>query len=156
LALGTEIPLEGFDSPVLTLSPDGRYLAYVGRSSTGTLLFLRETGNETIAPVAGTEGAIYAFFSPDSRWLGFLTNDKLKKVALAGGAPMPLCDARQPVSATWTRGDVILFGEDEGEEVSRVSADGGRSTVVVPARESGRYVFSQALPDGRAVLMTSW
>ena len=156
LALGTQTPLEGFDSPAVALSPDGRRLVYVGQNASGTMLFQRDLAGATIAPIAGTEGAIYAFFSPDSRWLGFLTNDKMKKTSVDGGAPVTLCEATAPLSASWMLNDTIYFGEDEGTRVSRVSAAGGRVEVVIPVREGARTVFSQALPDGRAVFMTAW
>ena len=156
LALGTVIPLEGFDSTVVALSPDGRHLAYVGQSPSGTVLYLRDTGGFDVTSVAGTEGAIYPFFSPDSRWLGFLTNDKVKKISLEGGAPVTLCDARVPVRASWTPDDAIYFAEDEGSRLSRVGAAGGSATVVVPAPADRRVMFSQTLPAGKEALATTW
>ncbi len=155
LALGSLMPQQSFDSPVVALSPDGRRLAYVGQSPSGNMLYLREMGALTVQPVAGTEGAIYAFFSPDSRWLGFLTSDKVKKVSLDGGVPSTLCDAVVPVSASWTRDDAIYFSEMEGGRISRVSAAGGGPTVVAPPFASKRK-FSQILPDGKSALMTAW
>jgi hypothetical protein len=152
LALGIQVPLTGFDSPVIALSRDGRYLAYVGQSPSGTMLYLRESGALTVRPVTGTEGAIYAFFSPDTRWLGFLTNDKVKKVPLHSGAPSILCDARQPIRASWTLDDTIYFIDVYGGRISRVAAAGGGPTVVAAASGS----FSQVLPNGEWALMTNW
>ena len=94
LALGTRIPQLGFDSPALAVSPDGRRLAYIAESPTGTLVYVRDLGGTSVSPVPGTEGAIYAFFSPDGRSLGFLTDDRVKKVALDGTAPITLSDSR--------------------------------------------------------------
>ena len=71
LALGTQIPLEGFDSPVLALSPDARRLAYVGQSASGTMLCMRDVASLTTTPVAGTEGAIYAFSRPTAAGSAF-------------------------------------------------------------------------------------
>ena len=36
-------------------------------------------------PLAGTEGALHPFFSPDGRALGFLTNDKVKTYSFVAG-----------------------------------------------------------------------
>ena len=36
-------------------------------------------------PLAGTEGALAPFFSPDSRWIGFFAEGKLKKIPVSGG-----------------------------------------------------------------------
>ncbi len=146
LALGVHIPQIGFESPILALSPDGRQLVYVGLTASGTILYLRDLARVDVRPIAGTEGAIYAFFSPDGRWLGFLTNDKVKKVALDGGAPVVLCDARVPIRATWTDQDTIVFQEDQGYRLSRVPADGGAA---VPVPTSLTLAgFSHALPGG--------
>lgn len=96
LALGAHVPTFGVERGALALSPDGRKLAYVGQSSSGTQLYLRDLAAHDVTPIGGTEGALSAFFSPDSRWIGFLTNDKVKKVPGAGGAPVTLCHASDP------------------------------------------------------------
>jgi hypothetical protein len=43
--------------------------------------------------LAGTEGTVPAFWSPDSRYIAFQSAGKLKKVGVAGGPPQTLCDA---------------------------------------------------------------
>ena len=151
LALGSHIPLVGFDSNVLAVSPDSRYLAYVGQSSSGTMLYLRELAAAEVTPLAGTEGAIHAFFSPDGRWLGFLTDDKVKKVALNGGAPITIADAHEPVRARWTGDDAIYFTEHYGNRLSRVAAAGGTPQPVGPAEDNSSK-FSDVFPDGKWAL----
>jgi Tol biopolymer transport system component len=153
LALGTHIPLVGFDSNVVALSSDSRYLAYVGQSASGTMVYLRELAGSDVTPLAGTTGAIHAFFSPDGRWLGFLTNDKVKKIALNGGAPITIADAREPVRARWTRDDTIYFSEYYGMRLSRVAAGGGTPTPIGPSDDAARS-FSDVLPDGKWALRT--
>jgi serine/threonine protein kinase/Tol biopolymer transport system component len=143
-------------SGTVALSPDGRRLAYLGQSASGTMVYLRDVGGFTVTPVAGTEGAIDAFFSPDSRWLGFLTTDKVKKVSFDGGAPVTLCNASAPARASWTRDNAIYFDENPGAagQISRVAASGGTPTLAVPASGEARRTFNQMLPDGRAALVT--
>jgi Tol biopolymer transport system component/tRNA A-37 threonylcarbamoyl transferase component Bud32 len=146
LALGVQIPQIGFEGPILALSPDSSSLVYVGQTSSGTMLYLRDLASERVLPLRGTDGAIFPFFSPDGRWVGFLTNDKVKKVQLDGDGPITLCDARVPVRATWTDENTIYFQEDQGYRLSRVSAEGGPA---VPVTTSMRVAgFSQALPGG--------
>jgi eukaryotic-like serine/threonine-protein kinase len=152
LALGSQIPLSGYNSPVVSLSPEGRYLAYVGKSGSGTALYLRDMATGEVRAIAGTEGAIYAFFSPDEKWLGFLTNDKVKKVFLDGSAPITLCEARIPVLAWWTDPDIIYFTQYEATQVARVSAEGGTPVTVLAADDIGLDTFSDVLPDGRWML----
>jgi eukaryotic-like serine/threonine-protein kinase len=140
----------------IALSPDGRRLAYVGRSTSGTMAYLRDMQSLTVAPVPGTEGVTSLFFSPDGRWLGLLTADKVKKVAVDGGSPITLCNARNPRRATWAHDDQIYFDENPGAAgyVSRVAASGGEPVVVIPASGEGRRTFSQMMPDGRTALMS--
>jgi eukaryotic-like serine/threonine-protein kinase len=157
LALGSHIPLVGYNSPAVSLSPSGRYLAYVGTSGAETILYLRNMGTGEIQPIAGSEGAIYSFFSPDERWLGFLTNDKVKKIGIPGGAPTTLCEARTPVQAWWTRTNIIYFTEYEVRQVSRISADGGGSPASVipsPTGLTGLSYYSDILPDEKWILAT--
>ena len=86
LALGTQYPVIGFESPALALSPDGRHLVYVGQSESGTRLYHRDLSRfEDPQPIAGTEGAVFTFFSPNSSLIGFLTQDRVKTVGLDGG-----------------------------------------------------------------------
>jgi serine/threonine-protein kinase len=154
LALGSQAAAIGFDGSLIALSSDGSHLAYVGKSLSGTMVYLRDVGGSSVRPVAGTEGAVYAFFSPDSKSLGFLTIDKVKKVSLDGGPPVTLSDARSVIRATWTRDNAIYFAESEGSRLSRIPAVGGGVPTVIlslPIRES----ISHVLPDGNAALVTS-
>jgi serine/threonine protein kinase/Tol biopolymer transport system component len=163
LALGSHIPAVGHDSPVVALSPDGTHVAYVGQSGVRTMLYLRRVASTEVRQVGGSEGAIYPFFSPDGQWIGFLTDDKVKKVSVQGGEPIALCDASTPLQAWWTQNDVIHFSENEGNQLSRVSAEGGRATSVINTGTiskvtSKRYsrFFSDVLPGGKSVMTTSW
>lgn len=153
LALGTRIPRAGFDSTALALSPDGRVLAYVGQAATGTLLYLRDLSDAAVMPVAGTEGAISPFFSHDGRWLGFLTDTHVKKVALGGGVPVTVCEAQTPVRARWTRDDTIYFSTDYGLGLWRIAGTGGRPERV-DQPDSSFTRFSDVSLDGRWALRT--
>ncbi len=154
LGLGSNVPLIGYDSPVIALSPDGSYLAYVAKSGAGTMLYAREMASGEIRPVPGTEGAIYAFFSPDNQWIGFLTGDKVKKVALQGGAAITLCEARIPTLAWWPRQGTIYFTQEEAQQVSRVPALGGAPELAAEASKAGVRFFTDVLPDGTSFLAT--
>jgi serine/threonine protein kinase len=92
-------PVEGalFTSNLnpLALSPDGKTLVYVGVTNGRQQLFVRRLDRNEVRPIPGTDGAWWPFFSPDGLEVGFFDSleHKLKKVALAGGAPRVLCDA---------------------------------------------------------------
>ncbi len=146
---GGPVPQIGFDSLALALSPDGTKLVYVGSSAEGKRLFLRAVDSFEIEPISGTEGAIFPFFSPDGNWVGFLTDNQVKKVSLQGGAPVTLCDARTPVRADWTRTDVIHFTEDQASTLTQVPSAGGPPSQVA---KLFRGQFHQVLPGGKSAL----
>ena len=50
------------------------------------LLWRRPIDDVTAQALAGTEDAQDPFWSPDSRWIGFFAEGKLKKIPAAGGA----------------------------------------------------------------------
>ena len=163
LALGSRVPLHGFDSPAVALSPDGIRLAYVGQSQSEPMLYLRELASGEITPLVGTEGAIHAFFSPDGQWIGFLTNRQVKKVSVVSQVVTTLADATTPVQAWWNESDVIYFSEFQGGLLSRVPADGSeRSSPIIDEFLLGllgseiEAKFSDVLPGGQSVLATKW
>ena len=163
LALGAEVPSLGFDNPAIAISPDGTLLVYVGKTETGTMLYLREMAKDDVRALSDTDGAIQPFFSPDGAWIGFLTNDRVKKVSIQTGAVLTLADANMPVQGWWTDSDVIYFSEEQGGILSRVPADGsaGSSRVsdqplvdILGTRLDAKY--SDVLPGGDEVLATKW
>jgi eukaryotic-like serine/threonine-protein kinase len=103
----------------------------------------------------GTEGGYYPFWSPDSRWIGFFTADRLRKIAAAGGPVQTICETSVGRAATWNRRNVILFSSvNNGREVHRVSAGGGIS-VAVTKRQGGKessHYWPWFLPDGEHFL----
>jgi len=101
-----------------------------------------------------TEDATYPFWSPDSRYIGFFAQGKLKKIAASGGPAQSLCDAASARGGSWNRQDVILFSQvgNSGQVIQRVSAAGGAAADVFKTKGSFRYpVF---LSDGRHFLYT--
>jgi len=143
-----------FAGPV-AVSPDGRKLAFVARTAEGTdLLWVRPLDAPSAQSLAGTEGAFYPFWSPDSQVLGFFAGGKLKTVAAAGGPVLTLCDASGPRGATWSSGDTILFSLTWGG-VRSVPASGGLpvlTTKLDASQKETSHRWPYALPDGRHFL----
>jgi Tol biopolymer transport system component len=104
----------------------------------------------------GTQDASFPFWSPDGRFLGFFAEGKLKKIDLAGGPALTLCDATDGRGGSWNQNDVILFAPARaGSSLFRVSAAGGTPVPVtkldVKAGEIS-HRFPWFLPDGRHFL----
>ncbi len=151
---------EGSGSGV-ALSPDGLLLVYVASTGPGTKqLFLRRLDQlDDAQPIAGTEGALDPFFSPDSQWIGFFTPGKLKKVAVLGGSPITLCDIAIPLGASWADDGHIVFSSQFRQGVKRISVAGGPVEDLMDESfmESQGFiavVLPVILPGGRSVLFT--
>ncbi len=141
---------------VLALSPNGRYLVYTGMGQPGRQLWLRGIDQLQARPIAGTEDARHPFFSPDGAWIGFWAQNKIKKVALAGGPPLTVADAPTMRGASWGPGDVIVFANLNGP-LFRVSAAGGAIDTVTrldTARVEISHRWPEIMPGGRAALFT--
>ena len=144
------------------LSPDGTLLAFVGVSEEGSALWIRPLDSLTPERLAGTEGAEYPFWSPDSRFLAFFAGGKLKKIDVSGGPPQTLCDAPRGRGGTWAEDDegrgVIVFAPTQRSPLHRVSSAGGESLPVTRLSDEGdtrNHRQPRFLPDGRRFLYLS-
>ncbi len=148
-------PLEGanvFELPAI--SPDGRTLAFVARTTGTRQIWVRPLDSQMAKPLVGTEYPDLMFWSPDSQSIAFLSGGKLKKIALSGGAPVNLCDTSSLSWGTWNRDGVILFAEGAAG-IKRISANGGAITGVTTvdvARGETAHRNPFFLSDGRHFL----
>src|SRR5271165_5444867 len=118
----TMLPASG--PPVL--SPDGTQLAFTARDDKSkVLLYVRPLASSTAQPLPGTEDAMYPFWSPDSREIGFFVPGKLKKINANGGPPQTLCDSVSGRGGTWSSQGVIVFSPSTTQALLRVSTAGG-------------------------------
>jgi len=139
------------------LSPDGRHLAFVAALDGKYSVWVRDLDSLVARPLPGTDGAFYPFWSPDSRTIAFFTNDKLKKVEIAGGPALTLCGAVSARGGTWSKNDVILFGANNSTTF-RVAASGGSaiaSTTLDGTSGETSHRFPWFLPDGHHFLYTA-
>jgi serine/threonine protein kinase/WD40 repeat protein len=144
--------------PPIALSPDGRYLAYVAIHNSVQQLYVRSIDSYAAKPLGGTEGAGYPFFSPDSEWVGFFAAGKLKKVTIAGGTVLSLCDSGGVAGATWGSDNTIVFSPSPNSGLFRVLATGGKPqalTTVDRAKGETSHRWPQFMPGGKALLFTA-
>jgi Tol biopolymer transport system component len=144
------------------VSPDGRYLVFAAAAgSAKPSLWLRPIDSLSVRVLPGTESGNFPFWSPESKSIAFFATDgKLKRVDIAGGAPLVLCDATlafgdglAAAGGAWSREGVILFGSVSG--LQRVAASGGVPALLTKAdasRQEFAHGFPQFLPDGKRFL----
>jgi serine/threonine protein kinase/Tol biopolymer transport system component len=142
-------------STQLAMSPDGKQVAFVaavpGRAAR---LWVREISSTEPHALTGTDDASYPFWSFDGKSIGFFARGKLKRIDVAGGEPLELCDVgANPRGGAWNQAGVIVFSRDANSGLSQVSAQGG-TPATLRALGSGdhSYRWPSFLPDGRRFL----
>jgi hypothetical protein len=145
------------DLAAAAMSPDGRLVTYVVERGSATQLLLRRLDELAPVPVPATANALSPFFSPDSQWIGFFADGKLKKVPVAGGPAVTICDAGGGFGATWGDDGTIVFAPEAGSALQRVSGTGGepaRATTLDVARGEFSHRWPEFLPGSSQVLFT--
>jgi Tol biopolymer transport system component len=152
---GAEFVLGGSRAGPVEISPNGRHLVFVASKGGQNMLWIRSLDALEARPLTGTNGAYCPFWSPDSRHVGFFAQGKLKKIPLAGGPALTLCDAPDGRGGTWSQDNDIVFAGDFSDSLWRVSAAGGEPTQVTKldkSRKEETHRFPHFLPDGRHFL----
>ena len=142
-----------------TISPDGKFLALIAMRDGHSQLWLRRVDKVDAQPIAGSDYATYPFWSPDSHYIGFFADDKLKKVDVSGSAVTDICPAGNlNFGASWSPRGVIVFST-LGDVLKQVPENGG-----TPERVPGLPLASDAighqwpvfLPDGIHFVYLEW
>jgi len=142
-------------APALALAENGRRLAYVAVQDGTRALFVRDFDDVVARPLAGTQDADQPFFSPDGRWIAFFAESKLKKVAVAGGAPIVLTAVANPRGGTWLPDNTIIFAPSPASVLMRIPAEGGKAepaSTLDRSLNEASHRWPHALPGGEAVL----
>jgi len=148
------------DAPMV--SPNGRFLAFVATLNGSNSLWVRDLSSLAARPLPGADGVDIGgepFWSPDSRYLAFFANGKLKKISVTGGPVLSLCDAALGRGGSWSQNDVIVFAPNDRSGLFLVPAAGGTATAVTEldrASSETSHRLPWFLPDGRRFLYTAW
>jgi Tol biopolymer transport system component/predicted Ser/Thr protein kinase len=143
---------------LFSVSPDGREVVFPATVGGKSSLWVRSLDSLTARPLAGTDGAAYPFWSPDSRSVGFFADGKLKRIELASSSVVTLCDAGPGRGASWSPNGVIIFAPGALTGISRVFEAGGTATPVTvldAAAGENAHRYPWFLPDGRHFLYTA-
>ena len=137
----------------LALSPDGKLLAFT--ADTGGVLWIRALDGTAAQPSTVGGDAALPFWSPDSRFVAFFSDGKLKQVDSAGGMIQTICDAEAGGGGSWGPDGTILFAPTSASALYRVSASGGQPVAVTKldaSRHETYHRYPFFLPDGRHFL----
>jgi eukaryotic-like serine/threonine-protein kinase len=145
----------GPTAPYVSVSPDGRSVAFVTQTDDNTRIWVRSIDSLEAHPLTGTEGVSTGgatpFWSPDSRSIGFFAQGKLKRIDAVGGPIQTLGDAGGGRGGTWNRDGMIVFDSGATGALKSMSAGGGRPeaiTTLDSSRQELGHVWPYFLPDG--------
>ena len=155
--LGADVSLATGTSASLALSPDGNTLAFIGNVSGKWQLYVRPLSQLQATPLAGTEGATDPFFSPDGQWIAFFATNKLKKISVAGGGVVTLCDSGNGRGGDWGDDDNIVFSQNAYADIGlqHVFSTGGKVEPLTKPAQGEVHRWPQILPGAKAIVYTS-
>jgi hypothetical protein len=145
-------------SNIVAISPDGRHLAFIASAAgQASQVWIRSLETLEARPVEATTGVSgIPFWSPDSRFVTFIAQGKLRKIAVTGGPAFSLCNVQGPLrGGFWNQDDKIVFATPGG--LFQVASSGGApAPLTQPSFQSiAAPAFPSALPDGRHFLFTN-
>ena len=134
------------------LSPDGTMIAYVN----GNKLWIRDLDRTTPREAPDSEDASRPFWSPQSDYLGYWTDDTLKKMPAQGGRSITILEKSTGgrfSRAAWGADGVIVYSTPSG--LMRVSDRGGEPGWLIQPDTTQGWVGVEGLhflPDGNGLL----
>lgn len=140
--------LEG-EEATIALSPDGTRIVFSIRRNGIQQLAIRSLDQAGATPIAGSEGGIDPFFSPDGQWIGFFNSSNLMKAPVQGGGAVPVCHSTNSLGGSWGDNGNIIVGGPSG--LWSCSATSGANQQVV---DGGYQQFPQVLPGSSSILFT--
>ena len=147
----------GFDAGPVVVSPDGKTLAFSAVDDKGhTSLWVRPLNAQQATMLPTTEDAATPFWSPDSHYLAFIADRKLKTIGVSGGDAQTLTDDVHGDGGDWSPAGIILFCKQNFGPIWEIPASGGQ---VSPATRLNKDEISNEypsfLPDGQHFLYVS-
>ncbi|HET9942509.1 MAG TPA: protein kinase [Terriglobia bacterium] len=156
-SLATEARLELNTPPTtepvsLAISPDGQKIVYVAGSE-GQSLWVRPL-DSVAQPLAGTDGATYPFWSPDSRSIGVFAQGKLKRINTVTGFVDTLATATAGRGGAWGPDGTIIFSASPSSPILRLPSGGGDPVAITQLEllGHGSHRYPRFFPDGRHFL----
>jgi Tol biopolymer transport system component len=144
----------------LAISPDGSVIVFAAYGEDRkTQLYLRRLGSFESTLIPGTEDGGSPFFSPDSEWLGFVADFKLKKILLRGGSAVVVTEPAAAVGGWWADDNTIYYLKAFTSGLYAIPAAGGQPRQVTQpgsTPDDRAHVWPNTLPGGSGVIFTVW
>ncbi|MCX6562565.1 MAG: serine/threonine-protein kinase [Candidatus Aminicenantes bacterium] len=114
-------------NPSLIFSPDGESVAFNYEVDGITTAFQRPIRELDQKPLGGVKSLGAPVYSPDGRWVVMvdMMDQALKKIAIDGGAPVPLTGTDMFGRGDWGKDGYIYFTERYPGAIQRIPENGG-------------------------------
>ncbi len=136
----------------VSISPNGRWVAFVADSEGKRRVYVRSLDQLEVRPLPGTDRAYSPFWSPDSRFIAFFAEGKLRRVEATGGPVQTICDVpARDTAGSWGADGTIIFmsyREKAPGVLYQVNAAGG-SPVATLERADLELLWVSFLPNSR-------
>src|SRR5215471_2511442 len=153
--VGTDYFFSGDSAGFPVISPEGDRVAFVATDEhAARLLWIRSLLDGSVRSLPGTDGAMFPFWSPDGKQIGFFTEGQLRRVAINGGLPTDVTGANSARGGSWGKDDIIIFTPGTQQAIYKVPASGGTAQQVTKV-DSARHTTHRwpfFLPDGNHFL----
>jgi len=153
--VGTDYFFSGDSAGFPVISPEGDRVAFVATDEhAARLLWIRSLLDGSVRSLPGTDGAMFPFWSPDGKQIGFFTEGQLRRVAINGGLPTDITGANSARGGSWGKDDIIIFTPGTQQAIYKVPASGGTAQQVTKV-DSARHTTHRwpfFLPDGNHFL----
>ena len=145
------------------ISHNGKLIFFDGIDSTGnSVLLLRPVNSNKVkqfkkvmAQNIFASGGLYPFWSYDDKYVYYFYESKLKKLNVASGSEVDICDALLGRGGTINKNGDIVFAPKATGGLYLVSANGGTPRQIVKpdsANSEESFRFPYFLPDGKHFL----
>jgi Tol biopolymer transport system component len=148
----TETPLRRFtlttdEAPLsVSISPNGQHVAYLTGGRGDRVLWVQDLDQHQPRTIVGPDDIKRQFmsWSPDSQFVGFLSQGALKKVAVSGGPVVTLAETSPAAfQSAWTPdGESVIFNSAAG--LYKVPSRGGQAELWLEAEQEGFFATSPA------------
>jgi Tol biopolymer transport system component len=136
----------------LTISPDGKYISFIGVDSAGNeKLWVRPVNSLTARSLANASTEAYPFWSPDSKAIAYFDKSQLMKVSLDAGTSLPICDVSSGRGGSWSPNGTIVISPNPAGGLYKVPSSGGKPEEIIKADTSNKILslrWPHFLPDG--------
>jgi eukaryotic-like serine/threonine-protein kinase len=142
------------------IAPDGSTICYTSTDSSGRRrLWLRNIDSDEAKPIPGTDDAMYPFWSPDGKRIGFYAQRKLRSIARDGSSPVTISAlAAFDGTAAWGSTGEIVYSPENRAPLFSIPASGGsprQITKLDESRTENSHRGVRFFPDGKRFLFVA-